>query len=121
MTLVLGALSLTKVKSLRIIKEVRYPRHNIVGKSTGTIDDVAYVVKPDIFELICDVTDADRVTLHDSYMNTMKSLTDTAGSLEETVHVEKVDCKWIIGRDYSNSGPSPECWRCTVSLVLSNA
>lgn len=121
MTLVLGDLTLIKVRSFRIVKSMTYPRHGVVNKSTGTIDTDVWSVDPDKFEIDVEVNEADRQTLQDTYWGTLRNLADAVSGFSEDVHVEKVDCEYIIGRDYNNTSPSPECWRCALSLVLSNS
>lgn len=119
MAIVLGGLTLTRVRSLRIVKAVTYPRHAVVGKSTGTLDPDNYVRDPDVFELVADVNNADRQTLQNTYLNTLRALQDSVDTdrLNETVHVESVECEYVTGHDFD----SEFNWRCSIALVISNA
>jgi len=119
MTLVLGALSLTKVRTFRTIKSVKYPRMPVIGKSTGTIDPVNYVRDSDEYEIVAELTNSNKNTLM-GYLQSIRTLTDTDAGLSENVHVERVECDFIIGRDYTSTR-TPECWLCTIGLVLSNS
>jgi len=116
-TLVLGALTLNRVREFRVLKEARFPRHKIVGKSTGTLDADAFDRIPDTYELVCEVNDTDRKTLQDTYLNTTRDLSDSDSGLSEVVHVEKTECEYLVGHSYD----SDFCWRCTVNLVISNS
>jgi hypothetical protein len=112
MTLILGTVTLNRVKEFTITDEAKFPRGKILGADTNSIKTDVYDKPPHSVELTCVVSNADRLTL-EGYKGQTKTLADSAIGFSESLIVEEVVADAVMAVEATVD----YCWNVSIYLV----